>query len=96
MDWSVAEAKRRFSEVLREASREPQRVYSRSRLVAAIVDPASLGVLLEHRRQTQTSLADDLGELRTILAEEGGAGLEPSRREDRANAFAAVLDELEP
>jgi prevent-host-death family protein len=37
MAWKVAEARQRLSEVLRNAAREPQTIYSRSRPVAVVV-----------------------------------------------------------
>jgi PHD/YefM family antitoxin component YafN of YafNO toxin-antitoxin module len=35
--WMTGEAKQRFSEVVRECAREPQRIFRRDRLVAAVI-----------------------------------------------------------
>jgi prevent-host-death family protein len=47
MDWKVAEAKQRFSELLREAVTEPQLIHNRSRLVAVVVGAADNAIALE-------------------------------------------------
>jgi antitoxin (DNA-binding transcriptional repressor) of toxin-antitoxin stability system len=36
-EWKVGEARRQFSEVLRQSESEPQLIYRRDRLIAAIV-----------------------------------------------------------
>ncbi len=35
--WMTGEAKQRFSEVVRESAREPQKIFNRGRLVAAVI-----------------------------------------------------------
>lgn len=88
MNWRVAEAKQRFSEVVRAAGEEPQWIYSRGRLVAALVAADDLRQFLAWREQKEnTSIADAFFELRRICAEEGYE-LETPERRNRPNPFA--------
>ena len=38
MSWNIADAKQRFSELIKQAVAEPQLIYNRKRLVAAVID----------------------------------------------------------
>lgn len=92
MNWNVAQAKQKLSEVLRAAAEEPQRIYNRQRLVAAVVDGETFEEF--HRWQQlreQRSIGERFAELRRICAEEGGWELPSPDREDRPNAFAEAL-----
>jgi hypothetical protein len=86
--WKIAEAKEQFSRLVREAEKEPQLIYNRDRLVAAVVEP---GLLEQCRRwkesQEGRSLAERFGELRRLCEEEDYA-LPTSPRRDRRNPFA--------
>ena len=94
MHWKVAEAKQRFSEVVRLAAQEPQLIYKRDRLVAAVVDGDTLQAFEAwQQRQKRISLADAFTELR-CLADEEHYTLEIPVRRDRPNAFADAIDEL--
>ena len=42
MRWKVSEAKQNFSEVVKSAAVEPQLIFNRERLVAAVVDAETL------------------------------------------------------
>ncbi len=94
MNWNVAQAKQKLSQVLRAAAEEPQRIYNRRRLVAAVVDGKTFE---EFRRWTerneQRSIGEEFAELRRICAEEGGWELPSVEREDRPNAFAEALED---
>ena len=94
MDWKIGEAKQRFSEVVRAAEAEPQRIYNRDRLVAAVVGPGEIKAFLAWRdRQRRGSLADSMRELSRICAEEGYTLEVPSReQEGRPNPFTEDLD----
>jgi len=94
MQWKIGEAKQRFSEVVRAAEGEPQRIYNRDRLVAAVVGPGEIAEFMAWRERRQKgSLADSIRELSRICAEEGYTLEIPSReREDRSNPFAEDLD----
>lgn len=88
MNWKIGQAKQRFSEVVREASDEPQRIYKRDRLVAAVVDADELEEFLEWKRgRERRSLADAFEELRRIRGDE--APIEAPSRIDRPNRFAS-------
>jgi hypothetical protein len=88
MVWKVAEAKQRLSEVIRAAEEEPQWLYNRDRLVAAVVEPQTFQDFLAWReREQRPSIGDAFSELRRICAEEGYT-IEIPPRHDRANPFA--------
>lgn len=38
MSWNIAQAKQCFSEVVKRAATEPQLIFNRDRLVAAVID----------------------------------------------------------
>ena len=38
MPWNIAQAKQRFSEVIRQTAEEPQLIYNRGHLVRSVVD----------------------------------------------------------
>lgn len=106
--WSVAEAKQRLSEVLRLAAQEPQPIYNRGRLVAALVDAEAFAAFERWRRAASaTTIGAQFEALRAALSEAGagtassgpGPGEPPlpeSPRTDRPNAFAAMLGEEFP
>lgn len=92
MEWKIGEAKQKFSEVVRAAEDEPQRIYNRERLVAAVVAPNDFEEFLAWReKRRKGSLADSIRELSRVCAEEGFT-LELPSREDRPNPFAEDLD----
>ena len=69
--WRIGAAKQQFSEVVRRSATEPQRIYNRDLLVAAVVSPELLDEAeTRQRRQLDRSLADIFTELRTICADE--------------------------
>lgn len=92
MNWNVAEAKQKLSEVLRAASEEPQRIYNRQKLVATVVDGETFEEFQRwKRRSEQRTIGEEFAELRAIAAEEGGWELPTAAREDRPNPFAEAL-----
>lgn len=92
MRWNVAEAKQKFSEVIRAAARGPQLIYSRDRLVAAIVSRDAFEEFQDWKDSQRGSLAEAFTELRQICTEEGYSFETPPRR-DRPNAFTEALDD---
>ena len=93
MSWNIAQAKQCFSEVVRQAAVEPQLIYNRDRLVAAVIDADTFNAFQQWReRAQQRTLADEFTELRQILREENYELVVPPRI-DRANAFADMLEE---
>lgn len=91
-DWSVGEAKQRFSEVIRESAEEPQLIYNRDRLVAAVISVSSPeDVSRLSSGEKGRSLGESFAELRAIASEEKYS-LRVPRRRDRKNAFTETLD----
>lgn len=84
--WGIAEAKQRFSEVVRAAGEEPQMIYNRDRRVAAVVGGEVLESFLGWHARQGRSLAAAFGELRQLAAEEGFE-LEVPPRRDRPDPF---------
>lgn len=94
MKWSIAKARERFSELLRKSEAEPQPIYNRDKLVAAVISAESFEEYSAwSERRKGRSIADAFGELRRILAEEEYE-LQIPPREDRPNEITQVLDEL--
>jgi prevent-host-death family protein len=91
--WKIGEAKQRLSEVLRRAREEPQRIYNRERLVAAVLDATLFERFEEWQKaRTRRSLEEDFSELREICGEEGYE-LELEERRDRESWITDVLDD---
>jgi prevent-host-death family protein len=86
MDWTIAQAKQRFSEVVRAAEREPQKIFNRNRLVAAVVDARAVEKLEELEARERGSIEDAFAEIRAYCAETGYE-LEVPERKDRPNPF---------
>ena len=93
MRWSVSEAKQQFSTVVKSAATEPQLIFNRDRLVAAVVDGETLEEFEEWRRHRRASLGERMAELRRI-AEEEEYVLTLGERRNRANAFVETLDDV--
>jgi prevent-host-death family protein len=89
--WSVAAAKQRLSEVLRQAAREPQTIENRSRPVAVVIaaDTFAEFQAWRARRQART-VGDAFAELRALTARTGYR-LAPPRRRNRRNGFTGAL-----
>ena len=93
MHWQVAEAKQKFSEVLR-AAMEPQLIFNRGRLVAAVVDAQIYEVFQAwYEQQHRPTLAEAFTSLRQLCSEEGYT-LNVPTRQDRQNAFVKALDDV--
>ena len=83
--WTIATARQHLPEVVGKAAREPQLVYRRDKLVAAVVSPDLADKAMD---LTRPSLVTKLAELQRLCAEEGYELSAPPRR-DRANPFAS-------
>ncbi len=87
-DWSVSEARRRFSELITAAAREPQPLYNRGQMVAAVIDADELRAFRAWKAgHTGRTLAAAFDELRAICREERYE-LQLVARADRPNPFA--------
>jgi prevent-host-death family protein len=94
MEWKIAEARQKFSELVKAAQDEPQWIYNRDKLVAAMVPAETLRELLDWRRQRQErTVGEAVEELRRICEEEDYT-LEIPPRQERPNPFPDALDEL--
>jgi prevent-host-death family protein len=94
MEWKIAEAKQKFSELVKAAEDEPQWIYNRDTLVAAMVSAETLRELLDWRHQRQErTVGEAVEELRRICEEEDYT-LEIPPRQERPNPFPDALDEL--
>jgi Antitoxin Phd_YefM, type II toxin-antitoxin system len=94
MDWRIAEAKQRFSELINSAIKEPQRIYNRNQLIAVVVEAHMFEEFLAwHKQRDKMSLADAFSELRQIAVEEDYT-LEVPARKDRSNPFNDSFNEL--
>jgi prevent-host-death family protein len=90
VEWHVAEAKERLSDLIRQAQKEPQLVYRRNELVAVVVDAATFERIRPHEEHTGTrSLGEAAAEARTVLVDEN-FNLEIPERSDRAATFGEV------
>lgn len=86
--WRVGEAKQQFSEVLRRSETEPQLIYRRHRLVAAVVAVDDTNVATVSRRLT---IADRIKEAGDLFRRENYE-LPMTPRKDRPNAFVRMLN----
>ncbi|MBD2525217.1 type II toxin-antitoxin system prevent-host-death family antitoxin [Nostoc sp. FACHB-133] len=94
MNWRIAEAKQRFSELIHAVTKEPQLIYNRNELVAVVVEAEIFEEFLTWRKQHEKiSLADVFKELRQIVVEEDYI-LEVPTRQDRLNPFADAIDDF--
>lgn len=85
MEWKLAEAKQRLSEVVRRAADEPQLILNRDRPVAAVIAAEGLDDYLEWLEMRRGgTLSDSLTELTEICREEGLEYTAPPRI-DRPN-----------
>ena len=95
MNWTIAEAKQRFSEVVRQASQMPQLIYKRNRLMAAIIDAESYDDYRSWREQKERrTLASQFAQLRALCQEENYE-FEIPPRTDRPDAFAELSEEVD-
>ena len=94
MDWKIAEAKQKFSELVKAAESEPQWIYNRDKLVAAMVPGETLKEFLSWRHLKEgRTLGEAFEELRRICEEEDYT-LEIPPRQERPNPFPDALDEI--
>lgn len=93
MDWNIAEAKQRLSEVVRAAEHGAQRLCRRGRPVAAVIDIESYARFEEWQASTaRRTIGDDLAEVRQLCAEEGYE-LHVPARSDRPDAWSMPADD---
>lgn len=92
MKWSIGEARRRLSDVIRSAAREPQPVYNRGRMVGVVVAPEEFEEFRQWKAaRASRSLADAFSELRELCRREDYV-LEIPERRDRPTPFVSERD----
>ena len=103
MDWNVAQAKQRLSEVIREAAHEPQLIYNRNQPVAAVIAVEELAAYRAWKAEKAAqqaapqTLFDAFAELRRIAAGDPDPIPEFDRfAAMRPNAFVEMLEEEYP
>ena len=95
MSWNIAQAKQRFSEIVRQTIEGPQLIYNRNRLVAAVINAEDYRAFKEWSERTAgRTLAEELAELRQIMQKESYE-LPLPPRSTRRNRFAETLEEEE-
>lgn len=95
MIWKVAKAKQHLSELIRAASTEPQRIFNRDHLVAAVVNGATFEEFEAWREaKEQGSIGRSFAELRRLCRDEDYE-LAAVARQDRANPWAQALEDLD-
>jgi len=93
MPWNIADAKQRFSEIVRRATGNPQLIYNRKRLVAAVIDAEDYRAFQEWSEQTaERTLGDEFQDLRQIMREEQYE-LPPPHRSTHRDRFVESLRE---
>ncbi len=93
MTWKIAQAKQNLSRLIRAATSEPQQIYNRDRLVAAVISGETLA-RFEAWQQEQAShrpLSEAFAELRALCIEQDYEFPEVPRA-DRPNSFADIPD----
>jgi prevent-host-death family protein len=96
MNWSIAQAKQQFSEVVRLAAEEPQAIYNRATPVAMIVGTQDYEAFKQWKAgRGGHPLFESLTRLRDALGAAGldGLDLEPRLPENRPNVFEQMLNE---
>jgi len=82
--WTISTARQNFPALVASAAKEPQAIYRRKRLVAAVLSPEALEELKAARK---ASVGSAFARLREICREENYQ-LASAPRRDRPNAFA--------
>ena len=82
--WTISTARQQLPALVASAAKEPQAIYRRNRLVAAVLSPEALEELNTARKATVGSA---FARLREICREEDFTFV-PAPRHDRPNPFA--------
>ena len=70
MEWKIAEAKQRLSELIRASAHGPQLIYNRDTPVAAVIAAGELAdyEAWKQSKKQQPTLADEFARLRAVAA----------------------------
>ena len=81
MIWKIAQAKKRFSEMIHKAKKEPQMIYNRNNIVAAVVSAEEYEEFKKYKNKIESdSLESAFSELREICTEENYEIILPERK----------------
>ena len=81
MIWKIAQAKKRFSEMIHKAKREPQMIYNRNNIVAAVVNAEEYEEFKNYKRKMESdSLENAFSKFREICTEENYEIILPERK----------------
>ena len=93
MPWNIAQAKQQFSELVRRSAQQPQLIYNRKNMVAAVIDAQQYLAFKKWADQAHgQTLADEFAELRGIMQDEDYQ-LTPSPRSTRRDSLTKLLEE---
>jgi len=93
MPWNIVQAKQQFSELVRRSARQPQLIYNRKNMVAAVIDAQQYLAFKKWADQAPgQTLADEFAELRGIMQDEDYQ-LAPSPRSSRRDSLTKLLEE---
>ena len=92
MPWNIAQAKQQFSEMVRRSATQPQLIYKRKNLVAAVIDAEEYRAFKAWSDQArERTLADEFAELRGIMREQDYQ-LAASPRSSRKSSLTEILE----
>lgn len=87
MKWNIAKARQNFTQLLQEAQQEPQSIYKRDQLVAAVLDAETYEAFQIWQKSQNASITKELQTISTICQAEDYI-FEAPKRIDRPNPFA--------
>lgn len=87
MKWTIAKAKNKFSELIRNAQKEPQLVYNRDKLIAAIISAEEYNEIQSIKvKEQKKTLLDFFNEFKDACIKEHYT-LEIPKRINRKDQF---------
>ncbi len=87
MNWTIAEARQHFSQLLKETENQPQNIYKRDQWVATIVDAETYEAFQLWQESQKDSITKSLSHLAQLCQEEDYQ-LELPKRSNRPNPFS--------
>ncbi|MBI2376890.1 MAG: type II toxin-antitoxin system prevent-host-death family antitoxin [Deltaproteobacteria bacterium] len=88
MQWTIAEARRRFSTLIHEAAVEPQLIKNRERPVAALISADLLDAFIQFQASRAERSMHDLIQAAAEICAEDDYVLEIPERKNRSNALS--------
>ena len=92
MRWTIAKARRHFSQLIHSVADSPQPLYKHNRMVAVVIEARMYREFSEWRARRDTgTMGGAFAELRRLCAEDAREIDTPERR-DRPSSFPETLD----